>query len=254
MPHAQRVKDFERVRDELVLRLTVAGQQIAGVADVVNAVHGNAGGGDDVGDMVLAVAADGVDHVLAAEEMLLGDDALVALAEQIFRAGEFEEGGRALLGGGAEPDAVIARALERFDHDAGAQLLMPSGQFVGARGEQLPGSAHSGGLDRLDHRELVTAGGAELRAVGRQAHGLAEPVGELDAELAAGENRHRFVRAGGPYGLFEVAGVDDVVGVERQVEGGEGGGISGCSAPARMRSPLRGTPAGRTGPGRMRRR
>lgn len=98
MPHAQGVKDFERVRDELVLRLTVAGQQIAGVADVVNAVHGNAGGGDDVGDMVLAVAADGVDHVLAAEEMFLGDDALVALAEEIFRAGEFEEGGRALLG------------------------------------------------------------------------------------------------------------------------------------------------------------
>lgn len=223
MPHAQGVKDFERVGDELVLCLTVTGEQIAGVADVVNAVHGNAGGGDDVGDMVLAVAADGVDHVLAAEEMFLGDDALVALAEQVLRAGEFEEGGRALLGGGAEPDAVVARALERLDHDSGAQILVPPGEFVGTCGEQLPGSTHSGGLDRLDHRELVAAGGAELRAVGRQAHGLAEPVGELDAELAAGEDRHRFVRTGGPYGLFEVPGVDDVVGVERQVQGaGEG--------------------------------
>ncbi|GAA3205345.1 hypothetical protein GCM10020256_00720 [Streptomyces thermocoprophilus] len=184
--------------------------QRQGVAEVDDPVRGEAAGPPDVAQVVAAVPADGVHHVLGARQVLLRHGPLVGLGEDVVGIGDGAERRHRLLRGVAEEDAPAARAARRLDDDAPAQFAVPGGEFVRVGDAQLPGRAQSRGAHRLDHEMFVAPRGAEGGAVARQAEPFREQVRELHPALPARDHRDRRERLDSRHRGLQVAVVHDI--------------------------------------------
>jgi hypothetical protein len=164
---AERVEHPEGVVDQLLAQRRIGADQVAAGDPVADAVDRHLAVLPKIRRAVAAVAADRVHHILAADQVLLGDGGDVALGEDGGLGQDRAERGHRLGWGLAHGHAVVSGAAQGFHDDPAADGTVPFGEFGGVGDQELPGAAQAGGLDRLDLHVLVPSRFAQRGAVGR---------------------------------------------------------------------------------------
>mmetsp|Transcript_9323 Transcript_9323/g.26466 ORF Transcript_9323/g.26466 Transcript_9323/m.26466 type:complete len:420 (+) Transcript_9323:186-1445(+) len=219
----QGVEDVVAVLDELELEVRGHRADLHAKVDVELAVGLALVVLPDGDDLVVAVARDRVNDVLAALEVLHDEHALVGFAARVDGAVDAVEGGLGLLHVGAEEDIVGAGALVRLDDDlegGGVPVEDELLDVLPLGGEDLLGGADASGAHSLVLEPLVAAGDGEVEGVAAvELELLHEGVGDVDAALGAGDDALDLEVEGhdGGSGAGDVAAVDDL-GVGKAVE------------------------------------